>query len=247
MTGLRAIVTSLFLVLAVALFAGPPAAANDLPIGDPSLGAPDEAPPPDDPPQEDDPPKFYDEEIPDTTDSVIYVVDRSSSMTLPSKPFVGEDGQPVRNGTRLDYVKTELVRSISSLPPRFTFNIVIYSECVELWKSGRVPAEPALKTEAIAWVRAIQPWGWTNTGGATARALSDHGNEVVMLLSDGAPNFLDCQQTAVGDFDTHKRLIRSANVQGAVIHCFGIGLDAETRQFMMQVAQENNGTFRELD
>lgn len=242
----------IFLAVAVAAglaLAGAPALTTavagdyDLPI----FGGLQAGEDPLDTPEEDEPPTFYDEEIPDTSDSVIYVLDRSSSMTLPTTPFTGADGQPVTDGTRLDYVKVELTRSVQSLPANFTFNIVIYSECVEAWKPARVQATAGTKAEAIAWVNSIQPWGWTNTGGAASFALNDHGNKAIMLLSDGAPNFLDCAQSYVGDFDTHRRVIRTANTQQAVIHCFGIGLDGETRTFMAQVAAENGGTFRELD
>jgi hypothetical protein len=238
--------------VALALFAvlgliGAPAAfagGLDLPIGDPVTVDQQPEPPL---PEEEDPPKIFDEEIPDTSQSVIYVVDRSSSMSLPVRPYTGLDGQTVSDGTRLDFVKTELIRSIQSLPATFTFNIVIYSECVDSWKASRVRATPGAKAEATAWVNAITPYGWTNTGGATARALADQGNKAIVLLSDGAPNFLDCAQSYVGDFDTHRRVIKSSNGQGAVIDTFGIGLDAETQSFMMQVASENGGTFKKLD
>ena len=82
---------------------------------------------------------------------------------------------------------------------------------------------------------------------AFAEIGDDRENKVVMLLSDGGPNYLDCAQTYVADYETHRRVIRSANTQGAVIHVFGIGLDPDTRGFMMNVASENSGTFRELD
>lgn len=215
----------------------------DLPIGGPV--AVEKDPPP--PVEEEESPQFYDEEIPAESDSVIYVVDRSSSMSLPACPFVGPDGEVVQDATRLDYVKAELRRSILSLPESFTFNIVVFSECVICWKPSRMRASTEMKQAAIAWLSAITPWGWTNTGGATSRALADHGNKAVLLLSDGAPNFLDCAQTYIGDFETHRRVIRESNTQQAVIHTFGIGLDSETRQFMLEVARENRGTFREID
>jgi hypothetical protein len=223
-----------------------PARSNDfdLPIGGVAQADEDYAEPP---PAEDEPPRFYDEDIPDTSQSVIYVIDRSSSMSLPTAPFVGGDGQVVSDGTRLDYVKAELRRSISSLPEDFSFNMIIYDECVESWKPGRVRADAPHKAEALAWVDRIEPWGWTNTGGATSRALDDHGNQVVLLLSDGAPNFLDCSQTYIADFETHRRIIRTANTQHAVIHTFGLGLDGETREFMAAVARDSGGTFREID
>ena len=189
---------------------------------------------------------FYDESLPEQSDSVIFVVDRSASMSLPVQPFVGLDGQVVHNATRLDYVKTELKRSISALPAHYTFNIVIFDECVERWQEQRQEASDRNKARAIAWIDEIVPWGWTNTGGATSMALTDQRNSVVLVLSDGAPNFLDCAQSYVADYDTHRRVIRSANTQHATVHTFGIGLDPETRNFLETVARENGGTFREI-
>ncbi|RME71674.1 MAG: VWA domain-containing protein, partial [Planctomycetota bacterium] len=173
---------------------------------------------------EEDEATFYDEQLPDESDSVIFVVDRSASMSLPVEPFVGLDGNVVQGATRLDFVKTELKRSISALPPDYTFNIIVYDECVERWKDTRQPATDGNKARAIAWLDQIVPWGWTNTGGATSLALSDQGNSVVLVLSDGAPNFLDCAQSYVADFETHRRVIRTANAQKAIVHTFGIGL-----------------------
>jgi hypothetical protein len=216
----------------------------DLPIGTGSGLGEDEPPPP---PSEDQPPKFYDEDIPNASESVIYVIDRSSSMSLPVQPFTNDAGAVVSDGSRLDYVKSELRRSISSLPENYTFNMIIYSECVNPWRPSRVVADAANKAAALAWVDAIEPWGWTNTGGATSTALDDHPNKCVLLLSDGAPNFLDCAETCIADFDTHRRVIRASNLQGAVVHTFGIGLDTDTRQFMQNVAHDSGGTFREID
>src|SRR5205085_1214469 len=104
-----------------------------------------------------------------------------ASMDLPTRPFTGLDGQPVMNGSRLDYVKCEIARSIASLPPHYTFNVVTFSHCLDSWKPARVAANPQTRAEAITWVNAIEPQGWTNTGGATALALADRGNKVIML------------------------------------------------------------------
>jgi hypothetical protein len=197
-------------------------------------------------PAEEDEPTFYDESLPDESDSVVFVVDRSASMSLPVEPFVGLDGNVIQNATRLDYVKTELKRSISALPSHYSFNIVIYDECVDRWQGVRQMATDTNKARANAWIDEIVPWGWTNTGGAASLALNDNENQVVLVLSDGAPNFLDCAQSTVADFETHRRVIRAANNQSAVIHTFGIGLDPETRTFLAEVARENGGTFREI-
>jgi len=224
-----------------------PTFADDLPIGsapEPQDAVP-EPPPPE--PVEEDSPIFFSEDLPVEEETIIYVVDRSSSMSLPIDPYIGLDGNVVSNGTRLDYVKTELKRSVNSLSASFSFNIVIYDECLEQWRTARQTATLQKKAEAMAWIDAIQPWGWTNTGGAACLALADAGNKTVLLLSDGAPNFLDCAQSYVADFETHRSLIRQANAQDATVHTFGIGLDQETESFMIRVAQDNGGTFRKVD
>ncbi|GIW71881.1 MAG: hypothetical protein KatS3mg102_1423 [Planctomycetota bacterium] len=232
------------LAVVVSIASIPPLAlANDfdLPVSTVSSGG--DADPA---PYEEDDPRFYDEALPEQSDSVIYVVDRSASMSLPVEPFLGLDGNVVQNGTRLDYVKTELKRSISALPEDYTFNIVVYDECVEQWRPERQRASAENKAAAMGWLDTIVPWGWTNTGGATAQALGDRDNQVILLLSDGAPNFLDCAQTYVADFETHRRVIRSANSQQAIVNTFGLGLDPETRSFLAEVARDNDGTFREI-
>jgi hypothetical protein len=215
----------------------------DLPIG--AGFAPPEAPPASAPPTEVDP-RFYDEDIPPHSHSVIYVIDRSASMSLPVPPYTDAAGRVVSDGSRLDFVKNELRRSVASLPEGFTFNLIIFSECVTVWKNERVQATDEAKAAALAWIDAIEPDGFTNTAGACARALADKENKVVLLLSDGAPNFLDCEETTVADFDTHRRMIDESNSQRALIHTFGIGLDPDTRQFMSDVAKDGGGSFREL-
>jgi hypothetical protein len=217
----------------------------ELPIGVPDEET-DPEPEPEPEPEEEDGPEWFNEELPNEGDSVIFVVDRSSSMDLPIDPYIGLDGNVVTDGTRLDYVKTELKRSVNSLSSSFSFNIVIYDECLQSWKRGRQQASQSNKIDAMAWIDGITPWGWTNTGGATALALADADNATVLVLSDGAPNFLDCAQSYFGDYETHRSLIRSSNQQAAVIHTFGIGLDAQTRDFLRRVAEDNGGTFREI-
>jgi hypothetical protein len=200
---------------------------------------------PNDTPQED-PPTFFGEEIQTPTDSIIFVIDRSGSMWLGVGPFVGLDGQVVENGNRLDRAKTELKRSIGALTDGFTFNVIFYDECVYQWLASRVEATAANKAKAFAFIDSITPNGWTNVGMAAYAALQDKDNTTVVLLSDGAPNFLDCALEYVGDESVHREIIRMGNTQGATINTFGIGLDDLARQFMMNVAAENGGRFSEI-
>ncbi len=202
--------------------------------------------PPADVPQ-DEAPTFFGNEIETPSQSIIFVIDRSGSMWLKVDPFVGLDGQIVSGGNRLDRAKVELKRAIAALTDNFVFNIVFYDECVYAWQAARVQANNNNKSAAIAFVDQIQPDGWTNTGVAMLAALAEKENDVVVLLSDGAPNFLDCALTTAGDIEYHRALISWANSQGARIDAFGIGLDDLTRTFMMNVAADAGGSFTEVN
>ncbi len=195
------------------------------------------------------PPVFFGEEIDTESPSLVFVVDLSGSMTIMSAgPFEDENGV-IRNGNRLDRAKAELKKSIQGLPENFSFNILAYDECVDqLWGEKQEASAPN-KIAAFAWIDALQPDGWTNTGLAIQSALLDKDNTTVVLLSDGAPNFLDCAMNYVGSFDDHANLVKMANTQGAKIDTFGIGVssDPAARSFMQRIAAENGGTYIEVE
>jgi hypothetical protein len=214
----------------------------------PKSGPVNTTPPPADDPRDEPPPVFFGEEIDADTNSIIYVVDNSGSMTISVEPFTDETGAVVR-GNRLDRAKAELRRSISSLPQSFYFNVIFYDECMMSCWPQKKRATADNKAAAFAWIGGVQPDGWTNTGLAVATALRDKENKSVVLLSDGSPNFLDCAMNYVGTFEQHRELIRNSNTQGAVINTFGIGLsaDQDARSFMQAVAAENRGSYVQVD
>jgi hypothetical protein len=194
------------------------------------------------------PPTFFGKDIP-ATSTIIYVVDQSGSMSLTIGTYTNENGQVVTSGSRFDRAKSELVKSIRSLPKSFTFNVVFYDECVRPWQSKNVSAEDSYKTQAYAFIGAQQPLGFTNTGLGVAQALQDKSVKSVVVLSDGEPNFLDCAMNYVGSYDEHKSLIRQANSQNAQIDCFGIGVagNPDARSFMQSVAAANGGSYTEIN
>lgn len=234
-------------------------AGLDLPMGAPVYGKPAVAPAapwvPEqntddgDDPRDTPPPTFFGEDLEAETDSILYVIDNSGSMSIVSNPFEDQNGQIIASGNRLDRAKAELKRSIGGLPESFYFNIFFYDECAMAWQATKQPATDANKSAAFAWIDAVQPDGWTNTGFAVQTALADKENTQIVLLSDGAPNFLDCAMNYVGSFDEHANLIKTANTQGAVINTFGIGIssDPDARSFMVRVAAENGGTYNEVN
>ena len=260
-------------LLLVALLVGAPSAASaqdapnkqisplDLPIDKPVRGralqdpnqpeqppeAPEPEPEPD--PVAEEPPTFFGEEIEAPTDAIIYVVDRSNSMHQKVGPFVGLDGNVIGGGNRFDRARVALKRSIADLSDNFTFNIVFYDHCIYIWKPARVEANDENKAQAFAFLDSVRPnvYGWTNIGLATYAALEDKENKTVVLLTDGSPNYLDCNKQYMGDTEVHRALIRFGNTQGAKIHTFAIGAGAEASDFMRDVAADHGGTFTEIN
>lgn len=226
-------------------------------LGDKPQFVPPPKPIPADPPEDEagqdprdtPPPTFFGETIDTATNSIIYVIDISGSMSIVSNAFEDENGKIISNGNRLDRAKAELKRSIAGLSDSFFFNVIIFDECTSQCWGSKQQASPGNKANAFAWIEALQPDGWTNTGLAVQSALSDKDNKTIVLLSDGAPNFLDCAMNYVGSFDDHAKLIRSANTQNAVVNTFGIGIanDQDARGFMMRVASENGGTYTDVN
>lgn len=213
----------------------PPGSEIDLPIGTGHATVAE----PDDPPVEDDTPTIYDEDLPTTTESIIYVLDISGSMDWGVGPYTGLDGNPT-SGTRLDRAKAELIRSIQGLTEDFKFNVFAYDCDLQRWSPARQQAVPAAKASASGWVSSRQAMGATGTGPAVAAALGDKDNFCVVLLSDGAPN---CIGYSSGSIAQHRAMIRAANTQGAVIHCFGIGAYGEFEQFLRDVARDSGGQY----
>ena len=193
-------------------------------------------------------PTFFGEVVEVTGNSVIYVIDNSGSMSMYVDSFVDENGQVV-NGTRLDRAKAELRRSISQLPENYHFNVLFYDECVMSCWTNKQQASAENKAASFNWINNVQPDGWTNTGLGVVTALGDKSNTTVVLLSDGAPNFMDCAMNYVGTYDQHRDLINTQNTQGARVNCFGIGIatDVDARSFLQSVAGDTGGTYVDIN
>lgn len=216
----------------------------DLPVERPGGAPQEEDPDGDDDPRDDPPPVIYGEEIESESDSIYYVLDISGSMDWDVASFVDLDGQR-RTGTRIERAKVELVRSIAQLSRNFRFNVVAYDCGNRRWAPAMVPASPANKASATAWVMALRPLGATGTGPAMAVALAEKENLTVVLLTDGAPN-CGAGSGGWGTMDDHRRMIRAANTQRATIEVFGIAASGEYRAFCQNVAADSGGSYRDV-
>lgn len=220
----------------------------DLPFDMPNgkdIGKPVPKAPPEDTEIEEDPPSFYGSPIPSENLTLCYVVDISCSMGIHVSQYIDENGNLVpapgqRNKNRLDRAKAELIRSVRALPRSFKFNIVAYGCSIQTFtgSAALVKAEQHNKTAAVNWIQGLMINGGTGTGFAVALALSNKELRSVILLTDGAPGCFGHDGMAL-----HKRIINNANTQGAIITVFGIQATGSYRQFCMDVAADNGGSY----
>lgn len=229
----------------------------DLPVEAPVLGSkkPDTPPlPPVAPPVEPPPPTIYGKDLKSESGTVIYVIDISGSMGWDMGQYTGVDGQ-IATGCRLDRAKAELSRSVMSLPKSFKFNLESYDcstyVCFSDSSDGYMPlvrADDSNKATACAWILALKPQGATGTGPAVVNALFRRENKLIVLLTDGAPN---CGAGS-GDgndpacLEAHLSQIHWGNEQRATINVFGIGATGDFKQFCLNVASQNGGSYTDV-
>ena len=152
----------------------------------------------------------------DEARKIVYVVDRSGSMT-----------------DSIDYVKFELKRSIGELGEEKEFHIVFYSSGppVEMPTRRLVNATDRNKQLAFEFIDGIIPQGETDPSKALERAF-DVKPELVYLLTDG-----EFDKAIVG-------LVKQRNTGGQVtVHTIGF-LYRMGEQVLKQIAEENGGNYK---
>lgn len=221
----------------------------DLPLTAPPLQVPPTPPKPPDPPPINNPPPpptIYGKDLKSENGTCIYVIDVSGSMGWDMGQYTTPDGKTA-TGCRLDRAKAALITSIMSLPANFKFDMFSYDCSVYQWMPDLVVADDSNKNAAIGWVSALQPQGATGTGPATSTALQLRSNKLVVLLTDGAPN---CGAgSGYGDascLQAHRVMISGNNAQKATINAFGIGATGTFKQFCMDVAADNGGSYTDV-
>lgn len=154
---------------------------------------------------------------------------------------------------RIYRVKKELIRVIDALSPSVKFNIVSFSDQISVWKSGLQTATAANKTNAKEWFQKWQADGLTWTDDALKEAFKDKEADTIVLLSDGAPTHLggEGREEWGGHQDSkaiiesiHKWLAENNKFRKVTIHT--LGFEGANFEFMKKLAEENNGTCRDI-
>mgnify|MGYP001599435261 FL=1 len=201
-----------------------------------------------DPPEQEDPkpPTIYGMEVKSESGSIVFVIDRSGSMGMDLEISIDNLGQ-IATSDRMGRAKSELTKSIASLPMNFKFDVVSFDTTVEtLWGELRV-ANEINKPSACGWVMALAPGGATSTGLAMARGLSYKGNKMVILITDGQPNGDSIRWCGNVPPELHRQDIAwfNASHDSARVNVVGIACPSGSlmEEFCRGVAQDSGGIF----
>ncbi len=161
---------------------------------------------------------------------MLFILDVSGSMT-----------EAEYGVSRLDRAKQELINTIQQLPEDSEFGVMIFSNSVACWRNELLKATVPNKRDAIQYVYKLAPGSHTNTSGALQAAMDfDPNLESIYLLTDGRPTMgpLVAPPQIIADVVCRNRF-RHLN-----INTIGFALDAQTVQFMQQLAELGAGEFK---
>lgn len=113
---------------------------------------------------------------------VVFVIDLSGSMSCAFKLSTGQ------TFTRLDFVKHELAKTLTSFDESIEFNVLPYANKVIQWKAGLQKANKQNIQEAAQYVNQFSANGGTNAFEALAAAYNTPGVQTIYFLTDGAPS-----------------------------------------------------------
>jgi hypothetical protein len=149
--------------------------------------------------------------IPVTSKNVIFILDRSGSMTEPSEWEIpadmatggGGSGAPdvKKEGNRkIDVARWQLKRTIAMLPDGTEFNIIFFNYEIVALSKDMLKISTSTRKQAFDFIDHSEPLGETNTFDALERAfsyvttgamgekLAKGGVDSFFLLTDGLPN-----------------------------------------------------------
>ncbi len=172
--------------------------------------------------------------------AVVWSLDNSGSM----------------NGNRAQVLAQELTRTISELAADVEFGLVYFSSRVSAFRDSPVPvpATPATKKEAIAFVGAQSPLGDSCFGEGVVKALmiarqSARAGKAVIVVSDGGVDV--CATGDLANPEQKRRILEqtlAANPDLSVkVHTILLRSDfGPFVHFMRSVAELHRGTFRQV-
>ena len=159
---------------------------------------------------------------------IIFVIDHSGSM----------------EGEKLNQVRDAFKSIVSDLQTSDRFDIIIYDDSVDKWKSEIVDASDSNVESAKSYISGIESDASTDIDLAMSTALGmfpeGGGVPIICFLTDGLPT------AGTTDTSTIRANIKEKNTMGAAIFCLAFGSDADFN-FLKALALENNGQATQID
>lgn len=166
------------------------------------------------------------------SNNVVFIIDTSGSMGA-QLPL--EDGGTIQ---ALDFVKIHFSGLIrKQLTPSTKFNIIGFNSNAQPWRGKLVKATKTQKRNAASFLSGLQPSGGTNLYSALRLAFTDSTVQTIVVLSDGMPNVGGGPPDVLA---ACKVWNKNKEVQ---IHTIAFILPAGPRQFLKELAEQNNGRF----
>src|SRR3989344_279940 len=132
-------------------------------------------------------PTFYG--IPVTEDRIVFVLDRSASMEVPSELEFGASGGEVKS--RLDVEKSQFKEVLKNLPDGKYFTVIMFNNEVKdenIFSETLVELNVQSREEAFTFVDKWKPESSTNLYTPLEKALSYEDLEAIFLITDGFPS-----------------------------------------------------------
>ncbi|NXH59798.1 ITIH4 inhibitor, partial [Rhabdornis inornatus] len=175
---------------------------------------------------------FAPQEMPVFPKNVIFVIDRSGSMT----------------GRKIEQTRDALLKILQDLRPEDHFSFITFNHKVAEWKSSLLPATEENVASAAAFVQTLAARGGTDINGALlsavgmlekAEGLLEHTISMIILLTDGEPTSGESNVEVIQE-----------NVQEAIngkyaLFCLGFGFDVSYK-FLEKMALSNGGIARRI-
>ncbi|XP_057702098.1 inter-alpha-trypsin inhibitor heavy chain H3-like isoform X2 [Corythoichthys intestinalis] len=178
---------------------------------------------------------FSPPDLPGVPKNVIFVVDRSGSMS----------------GKKIAQTREALTAILKDLHKGDHFAIVLFDDKIVTWKNSLMKATEKNVTNAIAYIRKLKEKGSTDINRALLEAvkmlkkerrdkrLPERSVDMIILLTDGMPNH------GVSNLEEIQENVRQA-IQGRMsLFCLGFGNDVDY-SFLDVMSKQNKGLARRI-
>ncbi|NXL87632.1 ITIH4 inhibitor, partial [Alectura lathami] len=175
---------------------------------------------------------FAPQEMPVFPKNVVFVIDRSGSMS----------------GRKIEQTKDALLKILQDLRPEDHFSFVTFNNQVAEWKRALLPATAENVASAAGFVQTLTARGGTDINRALltavgvlekAAGLPERSVSMVILLTDGQPN------SGESNVEVIQQNIQKAINGKYALFCLGFGFDVNYG-FLEKMALSNGGIARRL-